>query len=164
MGDKITQIKALLGDLGREIEQRRMPQRITSTADIDRYVPTQPGVYWIETTMPVDLLQEAISNVLGKWKKIRQEPPEGAKLIHQTGNTSYIVYSGTEDNINNRLKQHLFNQGSSDTAKLGCIINEQPFSNYEWKVSSQVIGSYEIRYAVEAWWRLNVGWPLFCIR
>jgi hypothetical protein len=156
--DKLAQIKVLLKDLGKKIEQERTPLKITSIVDIDRHVPAQPGVYWIETTMPVDALRMAIS------KEPRKEPPSGAKLTHQTGKGLYVIYSGTEDNLNKRLKQHLFNKGSQGTKRLGCVIDQRPFSNYRWQISFRVIDSYELRYAVEAWWRLNVGWPLFCKR
>ena len=63
-----------------------------------------------------------------------------------------------------RLKQHLFNQGHVDTVKLGCVIDEPPFIDYQWHIGFKQIDSYELRYAVEAWWRLNVGWPIFCLR
>ena len=85
-------------------------------------------------------------------------------MIKQTSVYSYVVYSGTEEDINKRLKQHLFNEGSDETGKLGCKIDEEPFSNYSWSVSFQIIDSYELRYAAEAWWRLNKGWPIFCLR
>jgi len=56
------------------------------------------------------------------------------------------------------------NQGSVSTAKLGCVIDEEPFSEYAWKIGFKEIDSYAIRYATEAWWRLNNGWPKFCLR
>ena len=109
-------------------------------------------------------MKEAIEKVTGKNKSIRKNPPKKTTLIKQHHDSLYIVYSGTENNIHNRLKQHLFNEGSTKTTKLGCIIDEKPFSDYQWHVGYKQIDSYELRYAVEAWWRLNVGWPIFCIR
>jgi hypothetical protein len=114
--------------------------------------------------MPVGKMQTAISEVLGKEKKIRAKPPQGTNLIEQQSGDWYITYSGTEEDLRKRLKQHLFNQGHAKTVKLGCVIDEEPFSQYQWRVSFAPIESYEIRYAVEAWWRLNKGWPIFCLR
>lgn len=157
-------LKALLAEFGHEVEKDRKPISISSTSCIDNNVPKAPGVYWIETNMPVEEMRIAISAVIGKEKRLRGNPPEGVKFLEQEENGSYIVYSGTEEDIRKRLKQHLFNQGNVDTVKLGCVIDEEPFSNYQWSVYFKQIDSYELRYAVEAWWRLNYGWPKFCLR
>ena len=114
--------------------------------------------------MPIENMRKAITEVLGKEKRIRKNPPKGTTLIKQNGTDFYVAYLGTEDDINKRLKQHLFNQGHADTVKLGCVIDEEPFSKYKWRISFKEIDSYEFRYAVEAWWRLNVGWPAFCLK
>jgi hypothetical protein len=103
-------------------------------------------------------------SAVGLFMKIRQKPPTQTQIITQMDHDSYVVYSGTEDNIRKRLKQHLFNEGPPETAKLGCVIDKTPFSEYQWRVSFAVTDSDEIRYAVETWWRLNVGWPVFCLR
>lgn len=159
-----TRLHNLLSEYGSEIEWKRSSIKAVSTASIDENVPNKAGVYWIETNMPTAEMQKAISDVTGKQKKTRTNPPVGTSLIDQQNGGIYIVYSGTEENINKRLKQHLFNQGNVDTAKLGCVIDDEPFSNYEWRISFEVIESYELRYAIEAWWRLNHGWPKFCLR
>jgi hypothetical protein len=164
MNNELEQLKVLLHKYGEKVHAEKTVVCIKSTACIDSNVPNLPGVYWIETTMPVEKMRKAISTVIAKEKRIRKSPPKGIGLIEQTEVDWYVAYSGTEEDIRKRLKQHLFNQGHSDTVKLGCVIDEEPFSEYQWRVSFTVIDSYEIRYAVEAWWRLNVGWPLFCLR
>lgn len=157
-------LKELLTAFGNEIVNSRNPINVLSRSCIDEHVPAAPGVYWIETTMPVEEIKTAISQVTGKEKRSRKKPPEGTRLIEQNGNSQYVVYSGTEGDLKKRLKQHLFNDGHSDTAKLGCVLSSKPFSDYEWSVWFREIASYEIRYAVEAWWRLNCGWPPLCLR
>ena len=109
-------------------------------------------------------MQDAIAQVTGKAKRVRKKAPKGSDLIEQNGTESFVVYSGTEDSLNKRLKQHLFNLGNEGTAKLGCKIDQSPFEEFEWHICFSVIESYELRYAVEAWWRLNKGWPKFCLR
>lgn len=155
---------ALLATFGKEIVSDRKPIKVVSTSCIDEWVPNAPGVYWIETTMPAEEMLSEISNVIGKEKRLRKKPPKGTSLIEQVGNSPYIAYSGTEEDMRKRLKQHLFNAGHADTVKLGCLIDEEPFSSFEWSVWFKEISSYELRYAVEAWSRLNCGWPKFCLR
>lgn len=164
MRKELEQLKKLLSEYGELIESSRSRISVKSTACIDKEIPSTSGVYWIETNMPVEELRLAITEVVGKEKKLRKTPPKGTKLISQKSSEMYVVYSGTEDDLKKRLKQHLFNQGHADTVKLGCVIDEEPFSTYTWHVSIAEIPSYELRYAIEAWWRLNKGWPVFCLR
>jgi hypothetical protein len=164
MVNDIEALKHLLHQCGQKIDAEKVVIEVHSTACIDSGVPALPGVYWIETTMPAEEIQNAITEVLGKEKKTRTNPPCGTNLIEQQSSGWYVVYSGTEEDLRKRLKQHLFNQGHVNTVKLGCVIDEEPFSKYQWRVSFVHIDSYEIRYAVEAWWRLNKGWPMFCLR
>lgn len=158
------QLKVLLETFGNEVERDKGSIPVSSTSCIDNNVPSAPGVYWIETTMPVEEMREAVSEVIGKNKRLRKNPPNGTQLLRQQNQELYVVYSGTEEDMRKRLKQHLFNQGHVDTVKLGCVIDEPPFSKYQWHIGFKQIDSYELRYAVEAWWRLNVGWPIFCLR
>ena len=160
----LERLKDLLAKFGEEVHLSKQSIPVINTTCIDEIVPSSPGVYWIETTMPAAEMRDAISEVTGKNKRIRKNPPKGTTLIEQVDSQSYVVYSGTEEDINKQLKQHLFNMGHVDTVKLGCVINESPFCDYEWKVGLKSIDSYELRYAVEAWWRLNKGWPKFCLR
>ncbi|WKJ90214.1 hypothetical protein QZJ86_19715 [Methylomonas montana] len=164
MSEILENLKNLLNEYGKAIDKDKVTIDVKSTSCIDTNVPASQGVYWIETTMPKEELRKAISEVLNKEKRLRKNPPKGVSLIDQEGDNYYVAYSGTEDDIKKRLKQHLFNQGHADTVKLGCVIDESPFSDYKWRISYQVIDNYEIRYAIEAWWRLNVGWPAFCLR
>jgi len=164
MGTELQALKALLHQYGQKVDAEKTVIGVNSTACIDSNVPASPGVYWIETTMPVGEMQSAIADVLGKVKKVRATSPRGASLIEQEGEGLYVAYSGTEEDLRKRLKQHLFKQGHAKTVKLGCVIDEEPFSQYQWRVGFAAIDSYEIRYAVEAWWRLNKGWPKFCLR
>lgn len=159
-----SQLVALLNQFGNEVNNEKGSIPVTGESCIDDNVPASPGVYWIETTMPVDKMQDAISEVIGKRKQIRKKAPKGTSIITQENDSLYVAYSGTEGNMRSRLKQHLFNIGNVDTVKLGCKINESPFKEYTWHVGFKQIDSYELRYAIEAWWRLNIGWPVFCIR
>lgn len=161
---KLDKLKELLSEYGEEVHESKQSIAIKSTSCIDKNVPSSPGVYWIETNMPTEEMRASISEVTGKTKRIRKNPPNGTSLIESIGADTCVVYSGTEEDINKRLKQHLFNLGHVDTVKLGCVIDEEPFSNYTWKIGFKQIDSYELRYAVEAWWRLNKGWPKFCLR
>lgn len=164
MPSLLDDLKRLLNEYGQTINAEKTVVDVNSTNCIDANVPTSPGVYWIETTMPVNEMQTAISKVLDKKKRIRKSPPQGTILIEQQKTDFYVAYSGTEDDLRKRLKQHLFNQGHPGTVKLGCVVNDAPFSHYKWRVGFAVIDNYEFRYAVEAWWRLNIGWPPFCLR
>ncbi|WP_192036263.1 hypothetical protein [Halomonas sp. YLGW01] len=164
MDSDLKALKALLHQYGNKVDAKKALIEVTSTECIDANVPDYPGVYWVETTMPVEDMKSAISNVLGKEKKVRRTPPPGVSIIEQEGDSLYVAYSGTEEDWRKRLKQHLFNQGHAKTVKLCCVIDEKPFSQYRWRVGFAAIDSYEIRYAVEAWWRLNKGWPKFCLR
>ena len=82
---------------------------MTSTSCIESNAPDFPGVCWIETTMPVEIMRKAISSVLDKEKKIRKTYQKGIGLIAQNEDDWHVAYSGTEENIRKRLKQHLFN-------------------------------------------------------
>lgn len=164
MSTELEELKKLLHSYGEKINAEKTVIPVTSTACIDNNVPASPGVYWIETTMPVEQMRKAISDVLGKEKRIRKTPPSGTDFVVQKDDDWYVAYSGTEEDIRKRLKQHLFNQGHADTVKLGCLIDEDPFSDYQWRIGFAEIDSYELRYAIEAWWRLNIGWPIFCLR
>ncbi|EID4334150.1 TPA: hypothetical protein ACMDO2_004473 [Vibrio parahaemolyticus] len=161
--NKFETLSRALDEFGEEIESTKQRIQVIAPDCLDN-VPTGQGVYWIETTMPIIELQRAISALHNKQKKLRVNPPVGATLIVQDEKNPVIIYSGTEGNIQNRLKQHLFYHGSKKTVKLGCIINQSPFCNYDWFVSFAEVDSYELRYAVESWWRLNKGWPQFCLR
>ena len=154
----------ILVKFGQEIEKERCSIPVTSISCIDKNIPTISGVYWIETTMPVEEMREAISNNIGKNKTIRKNPRKGTTFIEQRGQSLYVAYIGTEENINKRLKQHLFNKGSAKTGKLGCCVDGKRFKKYQWRVGYKQIDSFEIRYAIEAWWRLNIGWPKFCLK
>jgi len=164
MNNKLNDLKRLLDEYGHDVERGKTIVDVVGTPCLDKGTPSSPGVYWIETTMPIEEMRRAISEVLGKERRLRKKPPTGTKLIQQKGTDFYVVYSGTEEDINKRLKQHLFNQGHADTVKLGCVIDEEPFTKYKWRISFATIDSYEFRYAVEAWWRRNVGWPAFCLK
>lgn len=164
MDSELEKLKTILHQYGENMDVKKKVVEVNSTACIDLNIPASQGVYWIETTMPVGKMQSAISEVFGKKKKIKEKPPRGTSLIEQQGDDFYVAYLGTEENMKKRLKQHLFNQGHSKTIKLGCIIDKEPFSQYKWRVNFVSIESYEIRYAVEMWWRLNKGWPKFCLR
>lgn len=164
MNSTLDNLKKLLHEYGHTINAQRTVIDVHSLNCIDANVPKSPGVYWIETTMPVDEMQGAISIVLEKNKKTRKKAPFGTSILKQQCSDFYVAYSGTKADLRDRLRQHLFNVGNSETVKLGCIINQHPFSKYQWRVSFAVIDSYEFRYAVESWWRLNIGWPPFCLR
>lgn len=164
MNEELKELKELLHTCGEKVHAGKTLISVVSRACIDKNVPDKPGVYWIETTMPAEEMRQAISVVRKKEKKLRKTRPPGAAFIIQSAGQSYVAYSGTEEDLRERLKQHLFNEGHQRTEKLGCEIDKEPFSNYKWRVGFARIDSYELRYAIEAWWRINLGWPLFCLR
>jgi hypothetical protein len=149
---------------GRAAYGRRTAVTVKSIDCLLSNVPARPGVYWIETSMPSERLREAIRGTTGKARRTRKKPPKGVKPILQEGEDAYIAYSGTEGNLQSRLAQHLFNQGNVQTIKLGCTVDLAPYSEYSWQVYYTVIEQAVLRYAVEAWWRQEVGWPVFCLR
>ena len=159
-------LENLLDAFGQEVEQERCKNTIsvTSKSCLDRHVPSAPGVYWIETTMPAEDMQRAIYQVTNKERKLRQDPPEGISSIKQKNHSLYVVYSGTEKDMKKRLKQHLFNEGGRGVNRLGCIIDNPQFSCYKWHVGYRTICRDELRYAIEIWWRRKFGWPVFCKR
>lgn len=121
------------------------------------------GLYWIETNMPTENLLDAVRQVSTKNKKIRKTKPEGVGFTKHIDGFQ-VVYSGTGQAIQTRLLEHLFSEGNKMTAKLSAVIDQQPFSSYDWYISTVYVDDYPSRYALESWWRLNIGWPPFCIR
>ena len=164
MKDVFAQLQKQIDSVGHEMDRRKIAFDVTSVDDINSHAPSGPGIYWIETTMPKDKLASAISALTGRKRETRKKKPDGVGFIEQNGDVFYVVYPGTEDNIRKRLRQHLFNEGSSTIVKLGCVITQAPFSDFKWRIAFFEIESYEIRYALEAWWRLKIGWPAFCRR
>lgn len=164
MDTELVELRSSLYRYGQKVYEQRSVVQVTQLASIAAGIPDKAGVYWIETTMPPEEMRNAISVVSGKDKKIRKTSPKGVNLIQQNESSWYVAYSGTEDNLRKRIKQHLLNEGHQKTAKLGCKIDQLPFSQFQWRVGFSTIDSLEIRYAVEAWWRLNHGWPIFCLR
>lgn len=164
MEEILAQLQQQIDTVGHEMERKKIALDVSSVDDVNSLAPSGPGIYWIETTMPKDTLASAIYALTGKKRETRKTKPDGVGLIEQNGDAFYVVYSGTEDNIRKRLRQHLFNESSSTIVKLGCAITQAPFSDFKWRIAVFEIESYEIRYALEAWWRLNIGWPAFCRR
>ncbi len=116
-------------------------------------IPETQGVYWIESTIPKPTLKRLINKRTNTKNNI----------ITQVNNKFYTLYSGTERNIQQRLKEHLFNQGG-DKSKLGCVVSDKDFSKYGWRVKFLEINSHSLRYATEIYWREKYGYPPFCIR
>jgi len=160
-------LKILLNKVGSQIEEvRRTSQRkkISTRQDLVSFVPVNAGLYWIETNMPDEEMLEAIKKTTGKDdKRMRKNRPLKIDFT-KADNGIKIIYSGTRSNIQSRLLEHLFNEGNDQTGKLGCKIEDKPFSEYEWYVSYHEIEDEPVRIAIEHWWRLNIGWPPFCLR
>jgi len=89
------------------------------------------------------------------------EAPYGFTSISHSFQT---VYSGTQEDIQKRLLEHLFKSGSETTGRLNCKIDEAPFNKYSWYISYHYINDITVRYAIESWWRINIGWPPMCKR
>ena len=161
-----SELLAMLNQVGQEAEDSRKQsrRRIRTEQDLIEFASTREGVYWIETNMPDNEIISAVKESTGKDLKVRKSKPEGKGLTSPDADGFRVVYIGTQNNIQKRLAEHLFDAGSKGTGKLRCRIDHEPFSGYEWYFSQCEINSYSIRYAVEAWWRLNIGWPPFCIR
>lgn len=157
MDKLVKQANDMLAGLGARAEEvrRQNQHKITRPEDLD-VIPEKPGCYWIETTMPISKIRKS---------RVRKTaPPDGAQLIRKKKGQFFIVYVGTESNIRRRLKQHLFSYGHEKTVKLGLKLHMPPHSQYEWYVTYVVIEDPVLRYAVESWWRLNIGWPPLCRR
>ena len=150
--------------LGREVDDLRIKNTFrlgSSVVELDRNIKLKTsGVYWISTSMPVEHLE-----VLTK-KERRSTPPEGKGFIDFTdSDRCKIVYSGTQKDINARIKEHLYGGGSKETGKLECDLKQSDFYNdHIWKVSYCYIQNTQLRYAIESWWRINIGWPMMCKR
>lgn len=155
----------MLDQVGKEAEgtRKKSRRRIRTKQDLGA-ASAREGVYWIETNMPVDEIISAVWETTGKGLRVRKTKPEGIGFTRPDANGFQVVYVGTESNIQNRLAEHLFNAGSEETGKLRCQLDHERFSRYVWYFSQCEIDHYSIRYAVESWWRLNIGWPPFCIR
>lgn len=158
-------LRTHINRVGREVEAQRKLRRVqvSNRQHVISAVAEGAGLYWIETNMPTEELLGAIRQVSMKNKKIRKTKPKGVgftKLIDEF----QVVYSGTGHAIQTRLLEHLFNIGNEMTAKLSAVIDRSPFSNYNWYISTVYVDDYPSRYALESWWRLNIGWPPFCIR
>lgn len=159
-------LKELLDKVGKQVEEVRKTskrKKVSNRQGLVNFVPTNGGLYWIETNMPDDKLLEAIKKTTGKDKRMRKTPPKKIDFT-KADNGFKVVYSGTRSNIQSRLLEHLFNEGNDKTGKLGCKIEDKPFSQYEWYVSYCDLNDDTVRVAIESWWRLNAGWPPFCLR
>ena len=159
-------LKTILEQVGKKVEKERIALRkkISSRAELIDFVPTAGGLYWIETNMPGTEMLEAIKETTGKKKRMRSSKPRNGAGFTKANNGHQIVYSGTRSNIQSRLLEHLFNEGNVNTGKLGCKIEDTPFSKYEWHLSYYILEDDSVRIAIESWWRLNIGWPPFCLR
>jgi hypothetical protein len=152
--------------VGYEAEERRLASRIrvVTRADITLNVPAGEGVYWIETNMPLALIPQATLAVTGRETLPRTTVPGGRGFTKPDENGRQVIYVGTQANMQQRLLQHLFNEGHDKTGKLRCVVDTTPFNLYEWYVSFCTIEGHSARYSIEAWWRLYIGWPPFCVR
>jgi hypothetical protein len=160
----IIKLRQDIESAGRIIEQARKKSmvKIQSHQCLTRALEDIGGLYWIETTMePRDII--AALSSLGRTKKIRKTPPDGVGIIQRDG-ARLVIYSGTGHAIRTRLFEHLFNYGNQLTTKLSLEIDKLPFSNHDWYISWVAIEDYPSRYALEAWWRISIGWPPFCIK
>jgi hypothetical protein len=154
-----TRIKVSLNSLCEKLNTNKKYINIVSINDLIN-VPLNSGVYWIETTMPVTVLHQARVSILNN-PKLRYIT-DANLLVHQANNNYYLAYLGTEKNLRSRLEQHLFN--TKNVSRLGCDLNQQPFSNFSWRIWYVEIQDETIRYAVESWWLHNKERPPFCLR
>ncbi|BBN87053.1 hypothetical protein [Azospira sp. I09] len=154
-----------ISKVGQIVEARRCRKRvqIRTRADLVSNTKKQPGLYWIETNMPASDITEAVKKCSGKTKNVRKTKPQGIGITRSVSGYQ-IIYSGTESDIQKRLLEHLFNEGADSTEKMSLQIDKPPFAQYDWYISCVHIKDYSTRYALEAWWRLNIGWPPFCKR
>ena len=76
MPNQLENLKNLLSQYGQQVNAEKTVVEVHSTACLDNNVPPSAGVYWIETTMPIETMRNAISEVLGKDKRIRKTPPQ----------------------------------------------------------------------------------------
>ncbi len=99
-------------------------------------------------------------------EKNRVNVPKGTKtsIIAQDLQKPYIIYNGTQANLNVRLRQHLFNESNEKTGKLGIKIDTGKLKKFKWYVFYWEIDDIVMRNAIETWWRINIGWPPFCKR
>ena len=100
MDQIVKKTQALIAELGRtaDAERQKNRRRIAAINDLVE-VPDSPGCYWIETTMPISEFDQ---------KKRRSHPPKKSVGFHsQEGNGLYVIYSGTQANLRQRLQQHL---------------------------------------------------------
>lgn len=150
---------------GARVEELRKKNRlrIKDRKELINKTKNHPGLYWIETNMPIREIISAVMSLNGVKKEIRKTKPSGVGFTKQE-NGLQIIYSGTKDNIQSRLLEHLFNEGNKKTAKMSLKIDNPSFSKYEWYISSVHIKDCPTRYAIESWWRINIGWPPFCRR
>jgi len=151
--------------VGNKLESRRKINRIQikTRTDLIDATKKKSGLYWIETNMPIDDLKSAIYLCSGKKKNTRKTKPDGIGFTQRV-NEYQIIYVGTENDLQKRLLEHLFNEGDKGTTKMSIKIDCLLFSKYEWYISCVYLKDDPTRYSIEAWWRLNIGWPPFCIR
>ena len=144
-------LKTLLDTVGQQVEGERKTfrKKISNKQELAKFAPTTGGLYWIETDMPDDKLLTAIKIKTGKNKRIRKSPPKDVGFT-QAKKGFKVVYSGTRSNIQSRLLEHLFNEGNDSTGKLGCKIEDAPFSKYEWYVSYYKLEDDPVRIAIES--------------
>lgn len=154
-----------ISQTGKLVEELRKKNRtkVKNRQELINSTKNHPGLYWIETNMPTSEITSAVKSLHGVIKETRKTNPDGVGFTTKADGFQ-IIYSGTKSKIQSRLLEHLFSDGCKKTKKMSLKIDSPPFSRYEWYISSVHIKDYPTRYAIEAWWRLNIGWPPFCIR
>lgn len=152
----LERLRSLISETGETLERARMASRvrISSETDLESHALRLAGIYWIETNMSIGQIQDA-TEVCGKRRRQRIKKPDGVGFIDPDSTGFQIIYSGTRENIQSRLFEHLFNRGNAGTGKLGCDLRKREFHGYEWYIYQLSISDYPSRYALEAWWRLN---------
>lgn len=136
-------------------------------------VPTTPGVYFISTNTPEEILRSCEKredpkhyNLSKKVNESRQLPDE-CKIM-QNGDNPYVVYSGHSYRLRQRASEHF--KGANGTGCLA-IFKLKDLRNYNWSfhfletsflLPESKTDSSLFRTFLEQKLRSVIGWPILC--
>ena len=118
MKEVIERLQIQINSVGQQMEQERTTFEVSTTDDINSLAPSSPGIYWIETTMPMKKLASAISAVTGKQRKTRKTKPDGAGLIESPLKNSFPPSLRHPQPQTSRIISHLVPQKQTQKNKV----------------------------------------------
>lgn len=153
------------------VDKSRSVRILFNTEEWTNTIPSRPGLYWIKTNTPIQVLE----NVGAPSSRAHVNIPVtiGTTLrlaglaIMPSEDRSYVIYNGEATNLKARAREHV--EGHSATFCLG-LLEYDSLQEYDWTFSYITLAelgladstSKQLRIIVEQAWRAEYGWPILC--